>query len=166
MVCWLVGGKCVKGKLSQINNRQFQTLPNIKLDQYNQLLCQPKPSQVSPDVYDRDSGKSKIIHILKLVKWLLSNSYFLIQNLSICVQKLNISVTMVTMRRRKARQIWIAIKYWFGDDNDESYLYFHLSICICFCFIIFPVSKFVYLCSKTQSFDEYSEDEEEEASQI
>ena len=30
MVCWLVGGKCVKGKLSQTNNRQFQTLPNIK----------------------------------------------------------------------------------------------------------------------------------------
>ena len=39
-------------KLSQINNTQFQTLPNIKLDQHKQLLCQLKPSQVSPDVYD------------------------------------------------------------------------------------------------------------------
>ena len=86
----------------------------------------------------------------------------MIQNLCICVQNLNISVTMVTMRRRKARQIWIASKYWFADDNDEWYLYFHLFICLCFCFIIFPVSKCVYLCSKTQSLCEYSDDEEEE----
>ena len=145
----------------------FQTLLNIKLDQYKQFLCQSKPSQTSHDVFNRASDKSKIIHILKLVKWLFY-SYFLIQNLCICVQKLNISVTMVTMRRRKARQIWSAIKYWFGDDNDESYLYFHLSICICICIclIIIPASKFVYLCSKTESFDEYSEDEEEEARQI
>ena len=87
---------------------------------------------------------------------------FLDSNLCICVQNLNISVTMVTMRRRKARQIWIAIKYWFADDNDEWYLYFHLFICLWFCFIIFPVSKCVYLCSKTQSLCEYSDNEEEE----
>ena len=31
MVCWLVGGKCVKGKLSQINIRQLQTVLNIKI---------------------------------------------------------------------------------------------------------------------------------------
>ena len=36
----LVGGKCVKGKLSQVNIKQSQTLPNIKGDQYKQLLYQ------------------------------------------------------------------------------------------------------------------------------
>ena len=33
MVCWLVGVKCVKGKLSQINIRQLQIVLNIKIDQ-------------------------------------------------------------------------------------------------------------------------------------
>ena len=37
----LVGGKCVKGKLSQVNIKQSQTPPNIKGDQYKQLLYQP-----------------------------------------------------------------------------------------------------------------------------
>ena len=49
MVLWLVGGKCVKGKLSQINIRQLQSVLNIKIDQYKQLLCQPEPSQASRD---------------------------------------------------------------------------------------------------------------------
>ena len=48
------------------------------------------------------------------------------------------------------------------DDDDDSYLYLHLSICTCICFIIFLDSTFVYLCSKTQSLGEYSDDEEEE----
>ena len=47
MVCWLVGGKCVKGKLSHINIRQLQTVLNIKIEQYKQLSYQPKPSQAS-----------------------------------------------------------------------------------------------------------------------
>ena len=47
----------------------FQTLLNIKLDQYKQFLCQSKPSQTSQDVFNRASDKSKIIHILKLVNW-------------------------------------------------------------------------------------------------
>ena len=49
MVCWLVVGKCVKGKLSQINIRQLQSVLNIKIDQYKQLLCQPEPSQAFRD---------------------------------------------------------------------------------------------------------------------
>ena len=36
----LVGGKCVKEKLSQVNIKQSQALPNIKGDQYKQLLYQ------------------------------------------------------------------------------------------------------------------------------
>ena len=52
MVCWLVGGKCVKGKLSQINIRQLQTVLNIKIDQYKQLFNQPSPSQASRDGSD------------------------------------------------------------------------------------------------------------------
>ena len=47
MVCWLVGGKCVKGNLSHINIRQLQTVLNIKIEQYKQLFYQPKPSQAS-----------------------------------------------------------------------------------------------------------------------
>ena len=42
MVCWLVGGESVKGKLSQVNIRQLQTVPNIKIDQYKPLFNQPK----------------------------------------------------------------------------------------------------------------------------
>ena len=49
MVCWLVVGKCVKGKLSQINIRQLQTVPNIKIDQYKPLFNQPKPPEASSD---------------------------------------------------------------------------------------------------------------------
>ena len=48
MVCWLVGGKCVKGSCPRstlINNRQSQSHPNINLGQYKQLFYQPKPSQ-------------------------------------------------------------------------------------------------------------------------
>ena len=52
MVCWLVGGKCVKELLSKINNRQYQTLPIIKLDQYKQLFYRLKPSRASPDASD------------------------------------------------------------------------------------------------------------------
>ena len=37
----LVGGKCVKEKLSQVNIKQSQALPNIKGDTYKQLLYQP-----------------------------------------------------------------------------------------------------------------------------
>ena len=48
------------------------------------------------------------------------------------------------------------------DDDDDSYLYLHLSMCTCICFIIFLVSKFVYLYSKTQSIGEYCDGEEEE----
>ena len=70
MVCWLVGGKCVKGKLSHINLRQFQTLPNIKRDQYKQLSCQPKPSQGSPDASDRASEDPRFSTFWKSVKWL------------------------------------------------------------------------------------------------
>ena len=47
MVCWLVGGKCVKAKLPHINIRQLQTVLNIKIEQYKQLFYQPKPSQAS-----------------------------------------------------------------------------------------------------------------------
>ena len=50
---FLVGCKCVKGKLSQINIKHSQTLPNIKGDQYKQLLHQPYPSQTSPDPSDQ-----------------------------------------------------------------------------------------------------------------
>ena len=49
----LVGGKCVKEKLSQVNNKQSQALPNIKRDQYKQLFSQPKPSHTSPDASDQ-----------------------------------------------------------------------------------------------------------------
>ena len=48
MVCWLVGGKCVKGSCPRstlINTRQSQSHPNINLGQYKQLFYQPKPSQ-------------------------------------------------------------------------------------------------------------------------
>ena len=48
MVCWLVGGKCVKGSCPRstlINSRQSQRHPNINLGQYKQLSYQPKPSQ-------------------------------------------------------------------------------------------------------------------------
>ena len=55
MVCWLVGGESVNGKLSQVNIRQLQTVPNIKIDQYKPLFNQPKPSQASPDASDRAS---------------------------------------------------------------------------------------------------------------
>ena len=47
-VCWLVGGKCVKGSCPRstlTNNRQSQGHPNINLGQYKQLFYQPKPSQ-------------------------------------------------------------------------------------------------------------------------
>ena len=33
MVCWLVAGKSVKDKLSQINTRRFQTLQDIEMNQ-------------------------------------------------------------------------------------------------------------------------------------
>ena len=49
----LVGGKCVKEKLSQVNIKQSQALPNIKRDQYKQLFSQPKPSHTSPDASDQ-----------------------------------------------------------------------------------------------------------------
>ena len=48
MVCWPVGGKCVKGSCHRstlINTRQSQSHPNINLGQYKQLFYQPKPSQ-------------------------------------------------------------------------------------------------------------------------
>ena len=53
MVCWLVGGKCVKRKLSKINFYQHQTLSNIKLDQYKQLFNQQKSSRPSREGSDR-----------------------------------------------------------------------------------------------------------------
>ena len=55
-------------------------------------------------------------------------------------------------------------RFWqfVDDDDDDSYLYLHLSMCTCICFIIFLVSKFVYLYSKTQSIGEYCDGEEEE----
>ena len=58
--------------------------------------------------------KFKIFNTFRYVKWLVLKLYFLIQHLCICVQKLNL---LVTMRRRKARKIWIwiAIKYLTDD---------------------------------------------------
>ena len=52
---WSVGwsvAKNVKELLSKINNRQYQTLPMIKLDQYKQLFYRLKPSRASPDASD------------------------------------------------------------------------------------------------------------------
>ena len=70
MVCWLVGGESVKGKLSQVNIRQLQTVPNIKIDQYKPLFNQPKPSQASPDASDRALEYPRFSTFLKSVKWL------------------------------------------------------------------------------------------------
>ena len=53
---------------SQINIRQSQTLPNIKMDQYKQLSCQPKPSQASPDASDRASEYPRFSTFWKSVK--------------------------------------------------------------------------------------------------
>ena len=61
MVSWLVGGKCVKGKLSKINFYQHQTLSNIKIDQYKQLFNQQKSSQASGDSSDRASEDCLIL---------------------------------------------------------------------------------------------------------
>ena len=111
--------------------------------------------------------------------------YFLIRDLCICVKKLNISVTIVTMMWRKARQIWTAIKYlntsllikiipgvrssftqskifticgwwwWFLFVFASFYMYLHLFYDIS----CFKICVFVF---KTQSIGEYSDGEEEE----
>ena len=60
MVCWLVGGKCVKRKLSQINFYQHQTLSNITIDKYKQLFNQQKSSRPARDGSDRASEANKI----------------------------------------------------------------------------------------------------------
>ena len=53
MVCWLVGGKCVKRKLSKINFYQHQTLSNITIDKYKQLFNQQKSSGTLPEASDQ-----------------------------------------------------------------------------------------------------------------
>ena len=53
MVCWLVGGKCVKQKLSKINFYQHQTLSNITIDKYNHLFNQQKSSGTLPEASDQ-----------------------------------------------------------------------------------------------------------------
>ena len=74
MVCWLVGGKCVKEKLSQINIKHSQTLPNIKGDQYKQLLHQPYPSQTSPDASDQVSKNPNFDRFQNPCIWLTKKS--------------------------------------------------------------------------------------------
>ena len=61
MARWLVGGRCVKEKLSEINFYQHQTLSNIKIDQYKQLFNQQKSSQASGDSSDRASEDCLIL---------------------------------------------------------------------------------------------------------
>ena len=61
MVCWLVGGKCVKRKLSKINFYQHQTLSNITIDKYKQLFNQQKSSGTLPEASDQKKKKSKIL---------------------------------------------------------------------------------------------------------
>ena len=73
MVSWLVGGKCVKGKLSKINFYQHQTLSNIKIDQYRQLFNQQKSSQASWDGSDRASEDPRFSTFWRLVRWLWLN---------------------------------------------------------------------------------------------
>ena len=70
MVCWLVGGKCVKRKLAQVNIRQFHTVLNIKIDQYKQLFNQQKSSQASREGSDRASEDPRFSTFLKPVMWL------------------------------------------------------------------------------------------------
>lgn len=100
MVCWLVGGKCVKKELSQINNRHFQT-SNWTNKTTSQSI------KTIPDVSDRASESSRC------------------SNLCICVWKLNLLVNVVMIMRRKARkiQIWIAIKY----STDDMYVFSYSS---------------------------------------
>ena len=73
MVCWLVGGKCVKRKLAQVNIRQFHTVLNIKIDQYKQLFNQQKSSQASWDGSDRASEDPRFSTFWRLVRWLRLN---------------------------------------------------------------------------------------------
>ena len=60
MARWLVGGRCVKEKLSKINFYQHQTLSNITIDKYKQLFNQQKSSRPSRDGSDRASEANKI----------------------------------------------------------------------------------------------------------
>ena len=60
MVSWLVGGKCVKGKLSKINFYQHQSLSNITIDKYKQLFNQQKSSRPARDGSDRASEANRI----------------------------------------------------------------------------------------------------------
>ena len=98
MVCWLVGGKCDKKELSQINYRHFKTSNWTNTNNFS--VNQNHPRRLRPSF-----RKFNIFNIFRLVKWLVLYLYFLIQHLCICVQKLNLLVNVVTMRRRKARKI-------------------------------------------------------------
>ena len=72
MVCWLVGGKCVKEELSQINNRHFQTSNWTNTNNFS--VNQNHPRRLRPSF-----RKFKIFNIFRSVKWLVLYLYFLIQ---------------------------------------------------------------------------------------
>ena len=75
MVCWLVGGKCVKKELSQINNRHFQT-SNWTNKTTSQSI------KTIPDVSDRASESSRCSTFLD---WSSDLYYIYISWFNICV---------------------------------------------------------------------------------